>query len=88
MRQGVPQGGVLSPTLFNLYMSKMPTPPPNIKLVTYADDSTILSSGKKLNELCTNLNEYLDTLNEWFTSRNLGISAPKSSATVFTTWSN
>lgn len=27
MKQGVPQGGVISPTLFNLYMSKMPTPP-------------------------------------------------------------
>ena len=45
MKQGVPEGDILSPTLFNLYMSKMPKPLDDIKLVTYADDSTVLKSG-------------------------------------------
>ena len=88
MRQGVPQGGVLSPVLFNLYMSKVPTPPGNIKLVTYADDSEVLNSGTKIPPLCDELNMYLDTLNTWFTERNLLISPSKSSATLFTTFSN
>ena len=56
MRQGVPQGGVLSPLLFNINMSKMPPPPGNIKLLTYADDSTVLKSGKKIDPLCNDLN--------------------------------
>lgn len=33
MKQGVPQGEVLSPTLFNLYMSKLPSPPQDITIV-------------------------------------------------------
>ena len=85
IRQGVPQGGVLSPVLFNLYMSKMPLPPGNIKLVTYADDSNVLKSGVHLGPICQELNIYLGTLENWFSERNLFISPTKSTATVFTT---
>ena len=88
MRQGVPQGGVLSPTLFNLYMSPMLTPPPKVKLTTYGDDGSVMARNKKIQPICDRLNPYLDTLNTWFKQRNLFISPAKSSATVFTTWSN
>ena len=85
VKQGVPQGGVLSPVLFNLYMSSMPPPPGNIKLVTYADDSNILNSGEDISEAVNEINTYLSTLDTWFKDRNLFISPSKSSATLFTT---
>ena len=88
MKQGVPQDGVLSPILFNLYMSKMPQPPANIKLVSYADDSNVLSSGIDIQDICKEINPYLATLDTWFKSRNLFISPAKSSATLFTTGPN
>ena len=86
--QGVPQGGVLSPLLFNLYMSKMPNPPGKVKVFTYADDTTVLNSGPTIPTICAEINPYLDKLETWFTSRHLQISAAKSQATVFTTFSN
>ena len=85
MKQGVPQGGVLSPVLFNLYMSKMPPPPPGIKVDTYADDTTVLKSGPTPKALYQDLNIYLSVLDSWFKERNLFISPAKSSATLFTT---
>ena len=88
MRQGVPQGGVLSPLLFNLYMAKMPQPPGNIKLSGYADDNTILNSGPLYQPLCAEINQYLNILDDWFKTRNLMISPSKSTATIFSTFSN
>ncbi len=85
VKQGVPQGGVLSPVLFNLYMSKMPLPPGDIMLITYADDSNILNSGPLIKPVVIEINSYLNILDEWFRSRNLFISPAKSSATIFTT---
>ena len=39
---GVPQGGVWSPMLFNLYVHNLPSQLKSCLLVSYADDSTLL----------------------------------------------
>ena len=41
MKTGVVQDGVLSPAVSNYYLAEFTTPPPNIKLIKYADDITI-----------------------------------------------
>ncbi|KZR99272.1 Pol-like protein, partial [Daphnia magna] len=42
----VPQGAVLSPTLFNVMMSDLPKPPRSITTLTYADDVAIYTKAK------------------------------------------
>ena len=87
VRAGVPQGGVLSPILFNAYMSGLPTPPDGIKLTSYADDCTSYASGPTIPPICEKLNSYLTTLHEWLEEHDLELSPGKSTATVFTTFS-
>ena len=52
LSQGVPQGTVLGPLLFNLYVNDMLTCVEDCKLVQYADDTCIFISGKNIDEIC------------------------------------
>ena len=59
MKTEVLQSGVLSPALFNYYLTDFPTPPPNIKLVKYTDDITIYTSGPVVADPINGLNIYM-----------------------------
>lgn len=56
MKQGVPQGGVLSPILFIMYMSSLPTPTDDLKIVSYADDISILATDNDIQMSCDKIN--------------------------------
>ena len=88
VKQGVPQGGVLSPALFNTYMSSMPLPPQNttMEVVSYADDITVMATAPKPKSVCHKMSQYLDCVADWFKQRGLILSPSKSTVTLFTTW--
>ena len=44
LKTGVPQGGVLSPTLFNVYTADIPPTRAPVQVMAYADDITITST--------------------------------------------
>ena len=77
-KTGVVQG-VLSPALFNYYLADFPTPPPNIKLIKYADDISIYTFGPVVADLINGLNIYLSKCS---TTQKKTVSMAKSTSEV------
>ena len=80
MKTGALQGGVLSPAQFNYYMADSPTPPANIKLIKYAEDIAIRTSGGCRNQFP---NIYLSQLLYSINLVYLSMSTSKSTVTLF-----
>ena len=74
---GIPQGSILGPLLFLLYINDMPK---SLKYVTpsmYADDTEIYASSKHGDELVANLNCDLENVRKWMVQNRLQIHPTK-----------
>ena len=80
----VVQGKVLYPALFNYYLADFPTPTPNIKLIKYANDITIYTSGPVVADLINGLNIYLSQVLNYINNKKLTVSTAKYIVTLFT----
>ena len=69
---GVPQGSILGPLLFLLYINDMPQ---SVKcdLFLYADDSCLVFQHKNVKEIEKQLNEDFANLCDWFVENKLSI---------------
>ena len=83
-KTGVPQGGVLSPTLFNIYTSDIPSPPPNINITVYADDITMTSTDTNKQIAQAKLQPYLQEIASWTQQNQLHHNPDKTTSTLFT----
>ena len=81
---GVPQGSILGPLLFLVFVNDLPTCLQHCELVMYADDTVIYYSGSLKNvEHC--INSDLSRLAVWFSDNRLTLNIPKSKFMVFGT---
>jgi retron-type reverse transcriptase len=79
---GVPQGSVISPHLFNFFVSDFPSPAEVNEL--YADDFSLSESSSDVDALGPLLTHHLSVISKWAKDNKLEISAAKSHVTLFT----
>lgn len=84
IKAGVPQGSLLGPILFSLYINDIPGPNNrNFKIGIYADDTVIYGTSMSNKVIVKNLNETLNNINIWCTKWRVKINAAKSEAILF-----
>ena len=80
---GVPQGSVLGPLLFLLFINDLPMCCPEGKTRLFADDTTIFYHSNNINDIISKGKIIMTQLTTWFKSNKLTLNADKSSITIF-----
>ena len=85
LRHGVPQGGVISPTLFLIFIDDLLTKlPRGIKAALYADDLVIWCTEEYATTATYRMQQAVNALAAWAKEWNVSINKEKSSTTLFT----
>ena len=80
---GVPQGSVLGPLLFLIYINDIQECSEKLKFFLFADDTSILYADKNLRSLELIVNQELCKLYDWLTANKLTLNIKKSNFVIF-----
>lgn len=80
---GSPQGSVLSPLLYNIFTSDLPTDK-FCEIALYADDTAIMTSSRFVKQIDKKINDYYMKLTRYFTKWKILINGGKTQGIFFT----
>ena len=83
LKYGVPQGSILGPLLFILYIHDMKQITKNNTIIVYADDTTVVISGRNITEAKQHCNDILERFYLYFSRNKLSINASKTKYMVY-----
>ena len=83
VKLGVPQGSILGPILFLIYVNDINNCNEHADYAKFADDTTILTSGSTLEGATARMNKSLERVDLWFKRNKLNLNPSKTRYMIF-----